>query len=287
MSYRIFTDNGSNLTPEMYEEYGIEVLSLKFTIDGKEYVSYKKGTTIDIKMFYDKMRNKEHITTSLVNADEFATAFEEALKNGEDVLYIGLSSGISGTYQASTIAASMLKDKYPDRKIIMIDSLAASIGEGMLVYDAAKLKAQGKSIDEVAEWVENNKLRLNHWFTVDDLFFLMRGGRVSRASATFGEMLSVKPVMHVDDAGKLIVKGKVMGRKKSLNTITSKFEETGADKNQTVFITHGDCADEAAKVEAQLRSYGVNDVKTIILDPSIGAHSGPGTMAVFFYADKR
>lgn len=287
MSYRIFTDNGSNLTPEMYEQYGIEVLSLKFTIDGKEYVSYKKGTTIDLKMFYDKMRNKEPITTSLVNADEFATAFEEALANGEDVLYIGLSSGISGTYQASTIAKSMLADKYPDRKIITIDSLAASIGEGMLVYDAAKLKAEGKSIDEVAEWVEANKLRLNHWFTVDDLFFLMRGGRVSRASATFGEMLSVKPVMHVDDNGKLIVKGKVMGRKKSLATIANKFEEMGADKNQTVFITHGDCIEEAEKVKAQLNEMGVEDVRIIILDPSIGAHSGPGTMAMFFYADKR
>ena len=287
MSYKIFTDNGSNLTPEMYEQYGIEVLSLKFTIDGKEYVSYKKGTTIDLKMFYDKMRNKEPITTSLVNADEFATAFEEALKNGEDVLYIGLSSGISGTYQASTIAKSMLQDKYPDRKIITVDSLSASIGGGMLVWDAAKLKAEGKSIDEVAEWVEANKLRLNHWFTVDDLFFLMRGGRVSRASATFGEMLSVKPVMHVDDNGKLVVKGKVMGRKKSLSTIAAKFEEMGADKNQTVFITHGDCLEEAEKVKAQLNAMGVEDVRIIILDPSIGAHSGPGTMAVFFYADKR
>ncbi len=287
MSYRIFTDNGSNLTREMYEEYGIEVLSLKFNIEGKEYVSYKKGTTIDLEMFYDKMRNKEPITTSLVNADEFATAFEEPLANGEDVLYIGLSSGISGTYQASTIAASMLRDKYPDRKIITVDTLAASIGGGMLVWDAAKLKAEGKSIDEVAEWVEANKLRLNHWFTVDDLFFLMRGGRVSRASATFGEMLSVKPVMHVDDNGKLIVKGKVMGRKKSLATIANKFEEMGADKNQTVFITHGDCIEEAEKVKAQIEYFGVKDVRIIILDPSIGAHSGPGTMAVFFYADKR
>ncbi len=287
MSYRIFTDNGSNLTREMYEEYGIEVVSLKFTVDNKEYVSYKKGTTIDLKMFYDKMRNKEQITTSLVNADEFATAFETALANGEDVLYIGLSSGISGTYQASTIAKSMIEDKYPDRKIITIDTLSASIGGGMLVWDAAKMKAEGKSIDEVAAWVEDNKLRMNHWFTVDDLFFLMRGGRVSRASATFGEMLSVKPVMRVDDNGKLVVKGKVMGRKKSLSTIASKFEEMGADKNQTVFITHGDCLEEAEKVKAQLNAMGVEDVRIIILDPSIGAHSGPGTMAVFFYADKR
>ena len=287
MSYRIFTDCGSNLTPEMYDKYDIEVLSLKFMIDGKEYLSYKKGESIDIKLFYEKMRNKEHVTTSLVNADEFETAFEKALANGEDVLYIGLSSGISGTYQASKIAADSLSEKYPDRKIIAIDSLAASIGGGMLVLDAAKLREEGKSIDEVAQWVEDNKMRVCHWFTVDDLFFLMRGGRVSRTSATFGEVLSIKPVMKVDDNGKLVVVNKVMGRKKSLNTIAGQFETSGADKNQTVFIGHGDVDSEAAKVKEQLLALGAKNVETIILDPVIGAHSGPGTMAVFFYADKR
>ncbi len=206
------------------------------------------------------------------------------------MLYLGFSSGLSGTYQAIELLLTELAGLYPDRTVASVDTLAASLGEGLLVYYAAKMREEGASIEKVRDWVEEHKLHLAHWFTVDDLMFLFRGGRVSRTSAWAGTLLNIKPVMHVDDEGHLIPLEKVRGRKKSLKALVDHMEQTAMSPvaDQTVFITHGDCLEDAEYVADLVRErFGVSDVLINWVDPVIGAHSGPGTMALFFLADKR
>ena len=214
---------------------------------------------------------------------------EPILEQGKDVLYIAFSSALSGTCQAANIAADMLREKYPERKILVVDSLAASMGEGLIVYYAAKMRQEGKTIDEVYQWVLDNRLRLCHWFTVDDLFFLHRGGRVSSASAVLGTMLGVKPVLHVDDEGRLILVGKTRGRRKSLDQLVEHMAETvERPEEQIIFISHGDAPEDAAYVEQLVRDkFKVKDIVVNYIDPVIGGHSGPGTVALFFLGSKR
>ena len=221
--------------------------------------------------------------------DEFSASFEEILKNGEDILAILISSGISGTYQAAKIAADDLSEKYPERKIIVIDSLSASIGHGLLVYYAAMLEREGKTIDEVAQFVNDNRLKMVHKFTVDDLFFLKRGGRLSGGVAIIGTILQIKPLLHVNDEGKLIAQDKVNGRKKSLNNIFEEFKRNVVDpENQVVAICHGDCIDDAEYLANKIRSeFEVKDIIINYCDPVLGAHAGPGVVALFYFADKR
>jgi DegV family protein with EDD domain len=211
------------------------------------------------------------------------------LEEGMDILYIGFSSGLSGTYQAVSLALEELKEKYPERNIYSVDSLSAALGEGLLVRYAADLKEEGKSIEEVYKWVLENRLSLCHWFTVDDLFFLKRGGRVSATSAVLGTALSIKPVMHVDDEGHLIVMEKARGRKKALDALVAHMEETVTNpKDQIVYISHGDCLEDAEYVARIVKEkLQVKEVMVRILDPVIGAHSGPGTVALFFVGSKR
>lgn len=289
MSFKIITDSAANLPEEMVTKHDLTVLTLSFLVDGVENYSYIKGQTTDLAPFYDMMREKKDIRTSLVNV-EYATKFcEEVLQGGQDVLYIGFSSGLSGSYQSVALALESLKEKFPKQKIFHVDTLAAALGEGLLVKYALDLRDEGKSIEEVYEWIVDNRLKLAHWFTVEDLFFLKRGGRVSAATAVLGTALSIKPVMHVDDEGHLIVMEKARGRKKSLDSLVKHMEESVVHpENQVVYISHGDCEEDAKYVAEQIKEkLHVKEVMYRILDPVIGAHSGPGTMALFFMADKR
>lgn len=289
MSFVLITDSSANLTTDLIEKFGVEVIPMIFLVNDIEYRSYKKGENVDIKQYYDMMRNKEHIKTSLLSPENYIDAFKPFLENGQDILYVGFSSGLSGTYQSSVIATEILRDEYPDRKIVTCDSLCASMGEGLLVYYAAKMKQEGKSMDEIIAWLEDNKLKLCHWFTVDDLFFLKRGGRISGATAIIGSALGIKPILHVDNDGKLVSVSKARGRKQSLNALVSKMEETAiAPEKQTIFISHGDCIEDAEYVAKCVKEkFGVEDIVINYIDPVIGAHSGPGTLALFFMGSER
>ena len=290
MAFAIVTDSSSNLTEELIDELDLHILPLTFMVDGQEFQSYLKGEKTDLSQFYTMMREGKVITTSLPNLKASRELIEGLLKEGQDVLYLGFSSGLSGTYQAIDLILAELADQYPDRTVMGVDTLAASMGEGLLVYYAARKRNEGVSIQEVRDWVEEHKLHLAHWFTVDDLMFLFRGGRVSRTSAWAGTLLNIKPVMHVDDEGHLIPLEKVRGRKKSLKALVDHMEQTANAPvaDQTVFISHGDCLEEAQYVADLVRErFGVTDIVINYVDPVIGAHSGPGTMALFFLASER
>lgn len=292
MDFEIVTDSCCNLLEDMIDDFGIHILPLTFMVDGEDevYQSYLKGERTDLKQFYTMMREGKVFKTSLPNLAESEALFRELLGSGRDVLYIAFSSGLSGTYQALSLMAAQLQEEFPERKIHVVDSLAASGGQGLLVWYAVQHARAGESIDQVRDWLEENKLHLAHWFTVDDLMFLFRGGRVSKTAAWAGTLLNIKPVLHVDDEGHLIPMEKVCGRKKSLNALIDHMEKS-ANKpvsDQMVFITHGDCIEDAEYVAAKIKErFGVKEVVINYVDPVIGAHSGPGTMALFFLADKR
>lgn len=292
MRFELVTDSCCNLAEETIDRYGLHVLPLTFMADGEDtvYQSYLKGEKTDLSRFYKMMRDGKVFRTSLPNLSNTETLFRSLLDTGRDILYLGFSSGLSGTYEATELLAKQLRGEYPDRKIYTVDTLAASGGQGLLVWHACQHAEAGEGIDAVRDWVEGNKLRLAHWFTVDDLMFLWRGGRVSKTSAWAGTLLNIKPVLHVDDEGHLIPMEKVRGRKKSLTALLNHMEKTGTQPlaGQMVFITHGDCLEEAQWLEQQIRErFGVRDIVVNCIDPVIGAHSGPGTMALFFLASSR
>lgn len=290
MNFEIVTDSSCNLVEDMIDEFGLHILPLTFMVDGEQYQSYLKGERTDLKQFYTMMREGKVITTSLPNLAESEDLLRGLLDAGHDVLYIGFSSGLSGTYQAIDLLLKDLAAQYPERTVRSVDTLAASGGQGLLVWYAAQKARASASLEEVYTWLEENKLHLAHWFTVDDLMFLWRGGRVSKTNAWAGTILNIKPVMHVDDEGHLIPLEKVLGRKKSLIALVDHMDESAIRpvEDQMVFITHGDCIEDAEFVADLVRSrFGVRDVVINYVDPVIGAHSGPGTMALFFLADKR
>lgn len=289
MRYRILTDSTGDLTPELVRELDLTVIPMEFTVDGKSYRNYPDGHEMSAKAFYDLLRSGKTSTTAQINSHEFTEWADPILQAGEDLLYIAFSSGLSGTCQSALLAKKELSEKYPDRKIYVVDSLCASMGEGLLVYYASKMQQKGKSIDEVYQWLQDNKLHLCHWFTVDDLNHLKRGGRVSSAAALFGTMLGIKPVLHVDDAGHLIPVAKIRGRKQSLDALVSHMEETVTEpENQVIFISHGDCLQDAQYVADKIRAkWNVKDIVLNEIGPVIGTHSGPGTVALFFLGSKR
>lgn len=289
MAFEIITDSSANLSNSLVKEMGINVISLSFFLGEEEYRSFREDADFDYKAFYDRLRNKEHVKTSLINAERFMEEYEKALSAGKDVLAIIMSSGISGTFQSSKIAADNLREKYPDRQIIVIDSLAASVGQGLLVYYAAKMREEGKTIEETADWIYKNRLKLVHQFTVDDLFFLKRGGRLSGGVAIIGTILQIKPVLHVDNEGHLISQEKVNGRKKSINRMVEIFKDNVVDpENQVLGICHGDCIKDAEYLANKVREVAnVKDIMIQMLDPVIGAHSGPGTLALFYLGKER
>lgn len=288
-SYRIVTDSTTDITPEMIKKLELKVIPLCFMMEGETYRNIPGGGDMEETVFYNKLREGVMSSTAQVNSEEFISEFTPILEGGEDILYIAFSSGLSGTCQSAFLAKKELEQKYPQRRIEVFDSLSASMGEGLLVYHAAMQKKDGASIDEVMTWLQKNVLRLCHWFTVDDLNHLKRGGRVSTATALVGTMLGIKPVMHVDDEGHLIPVSKVRGRKQSLDALVKRMEETVEDpENQTVFISHGDCLEDAKYVERMIKEkLGVKKVYINFIGPVIGAHSGPGTVALFFLGNKR
>ncbi len=284
--YVILTDSSSDLSPDLAKSLGVEILSLEIVMDDG---ATKKNDEVDVKEFYQMLRDKKHITTSAVNIERFTELFDSYLSRGIDVLYLGFSSGLSGTFNAGFVASQDLAEKYPDRKMYVVDTLCASLGQGLFVYLCAKKKQAGASIEEVRDWAEENKLHLCHWFTVDDLFFLKRGGRVSAATAVMGTMLSIKPVMHVDNKGKLINVQKARGRKGSLDELVNKIKTTAIEpEKQTMFICHGDCIEDANYVaERMKKELGVPEVIIDYTGPVIGAHAGPGVLAVFYMGTER
>ena len=284
--YIIITDSSADLSPEMSAELGLATVQLEVLIEGKKT---QANNAVDIKDIYAQLRAKKSASTSAVNIETFLELFEELLQKDVDLLYLGFSSGLSSTFGAGALAMQELAEKYPDRKLYAVDTLCASMGQGLLVYYAAQMKAAGADIDAVRDWVEDNKLHLSHWFTVDDLFFLKRGGRVSAATAVVGSLLSIKPVMHVDNAGKLINVSKVRGRKAAVDALFDKMKATMIEgKNDVAFISHGDCIEDAEYLANRLRTeLGVSDVKINYVGPVIGAHSGPGTLALFFLGTER
>ena len=287
--YVIVTDSSADLTAGMAEELGVEVLPLSFMVKGQTYRNYPDNREMDPGAFYAMLRAGEMATTAAVNVADYTSVLEPLLEQGKDVLVLAFSSGLSATYQSSVIAVEELRARFPERKIFTVDTLCASLGQGLLVYLAAKKQQAGASIEEVRDWAEENKLHLCHWFTVDDLHFLKRGGRISAATAVVGSMLHIKPVLHVDDEGHLINMGKARGRGASLTALVDHMEETAIDPaSQVVFISHGDCLADAEKVAGDVKKrLGVKEVVINHVGPVIGAHSGPGTLALFFLGSRR
>lgn len=289
MSYTIVTDSSCNLSNRQIEELELTIISLKYFSGDKAFDSYNKDCEPDYKAFYNMARKKEPLSTTLASPEVCFNTFSEILARGQDLIYVGFSSGLSGTFQVARNTLEELKESYPDRKIYCVDTLAASLGQGLLVYYAVNKKREGLSIEELYTWLEDNKLKLCHWFTVDDLFYLKRGGRVSGAAAVVGTVLSIKPIMHVDDNGKLIPKSKAIGRKRAVETLAQKMKETVVDpEKQTVFISHGDCLEDAELLAKIVKEeLGVKEVFIHYVEPVIGCHSGPGTLALFYMGEHR
>ena len=287
--YIIMTDSSCDLPADLAEKMELTVRPLYVDVDGQKYVNYLDEREIAFSEIYAKLRTKCPAKTSAVNVNDFMGPMETALAAGKDILYIGFSSGLSSTYDAGAMAAREMGERFPDRKIYTVDSLCASLGQGLMVYLAWQQKQMGRTIEEVRDYVEANKLHLCHWFTIDDLMFLKRGGRISGATAIVGSMLSIKPVMHVDNAGHLIKVGTARGRKASLKALADQAERLGVDLDkQTVFISHGDCLEDANYLADIMRNrFGVKDVVINYVGPVIGAHSGPGTVALFFLGAER
>ena len=285
----ILTDSSADLGEDMVRQLDIQVLPLSFTIGQQTYHNHPDNREMDPHAFYEMLRRGEVATTSAVNVAQYTDALEPLLQGGQDVLVLAFSSGLSTTYNSSRIAVSELQEKYPERKIHTVDTLCASLGQGLLVYLAAREREKGRSIEEVRDWAEENKLHLCHQFTVDDLHFLKRGGRISATTAVVGSMLQIKPVLHVDNEGHLINIGKARGRQSSLKALVDKMEKTAIDPaHQVVFISHGDCLEDARTVEQMVKDrFGVKEVYINYVGPVIGAHSGPGTLALFYVGSER
>lgn len=286
MQYKIITDTCCDFPAHMYEELGLGVVPLSVQFRGEYYETYTESW---LKEMFDGLRAGEAATTAAVNPEGWSCEIEKALSQGQDALVLAFSSGLSTTYQSAVIAAGELQEKYPERKIRVVDTLAASLGQGLLVYYACKKRDEGLSLEALADWCEEYKFKLCHWFTVDDLMYLKRGGRVSAATALLGTMLQIKPVLHVDDEGRLINVAKVRGRKASVEALAKKLGETGIPgANDTVFICHGDCLEDAQYLEQLVKEkYGVKDVLVYYVGAVIGSHSGPGTLALFYLGEHR
>ncbi|MDR1564828.1 MAG: DegV family protein [Oscillospiraceae bacterium] len=287
-NYIICTDSTCDLPESYYKEHEIPVVSLSYTIRGETYPD-NSTSKINKKEFYDMLRAGDMSSTSQINAEDFIAIIEPLVKQGNDILFIAFSSALSGSYQSCQIGADELSEKYPQRKIIVIDSLCASMGEGLLLNYALQNQKSGMSLDENAKWVEENKLKLCHWFTVDSLNHLHRMGRVSKASAVLGGLIGIKPVLNVSDEGKLIFKAKVRGRPAAIKMLVEKMAQYAVNpKQQTIFISHGDCLDEAKLLAKMVRNkFGIKQDMIHYVGAVIGSHSGPGTLALFFIGTER
>lgn len=284
--YVILTDSSCDLPDDIVKKYQLEILQLDFIVEGEGSFHNDQA---DIEKVYSKLRNGANIKTSAANISQASEAIEALFNQKKDILYLGFSSGLSSTYQTVYMAGQELMEEYLERKMISVDTLAASMGQGLLVYKACQAKDSGKSLEENAQYIEEIKLKLCHWFTVDDLFFLKRGGRISGVTATVGTMLSIKPILHVDDEGHLINVSKVRGRKAAITELANRMEKLAVHpEDQDIFISHGDCIEDAEKLASIIKERFGNDRITIsYVGPVIGAHSGPGTLALFFLGEHR
>ena len=285
----ILTDSSADLGVDMVRQLDVQVLPLSFSMGTQIYHNYPDNREIDPHAFYQLLRQGQVATTSAINMAQYTDALEPLLQEGKDVLVLAFSSGLSTTYNSSRLAVEELQEKYPERKIYTVDTLCASLGQGLLVYLAAKERDAGKSIEQVRDWVEENKLHICHQFTVRVLQLLRRGARLSATPAVMGSMLQIKPVLHVDNEGHLINIAKARGRQASLKALVDKMEKTAIDPaNQVVFISHGDCLEDAQTVEKMVKErFGVKEVYINYVGPVIGAHSGPGTLALFYVGSER
>ena len=286
--YQIITDATADLSAEWADRIGVAVIPMDVELDGSPYL-FGPGGDITGSEFFTVMRQGKLGSTSQISPARYEAAFERYLSQGLDILYICFSSGLSGTIQAARICMDELRERYPERKLLCVDSLSASAGEGFLVTGAAEQKQAGLDIEALAAWVEANRLHVCHWFTVEDLKFLHRGGRVSAATALVGTMLSIKPVMHTDNEGRLTMVGKARGRKASLKALLDAIERLAIEpEKQTMFICHADCQEEAKQVAAEIqRRFGTTDIRIHYIGPVIGSHTGPNTMGLFFVGTER
>ena len=288
-NFVILTDSSADLGDDLVRQLEVQVLPLSFTLEQQTYHNYPDNREMEPHAFYQKLRDGAVATTSAVNVSQYTEFLEPLLQAGRDVLILAFSSGLSATYNSSVIAVQELAEKYPERKLYTVDTLCASLGQGLLVYLAARERDSGKTIEEVRDWAEANKLSICHQFTVDDLHFLKRGGRISATTAVVGSMLQIKPVLHVDNEGHLINIAKARGRQASLKALVDKMEKTAIDPaHQTVFISHGDCLEDAQMVADLVKErLGVPEVYLNPIGPVIGAHAGPGTVALFYVGTER
>ena len=288
-AYRIITDSSCDLTQEMADALELAIAPLSVTHDGEVRANYLDGRELNVKEFYQSMRDGAMYSTSAANPTLWRAVAEPVLQNGEDVLILAFSSGLSTTCNAARIAAEELMEEYPERKIYVVDTLCASLGQGMMCWYVAKKRQEGASLEEAKAYAEEIIPHMAHWFTVNDLFFLKRGGRVSGATAVVGTMLQIKPVMHVDDEGHLINVSKARGRKASLEALAAKVGEDAIEpEKQTMFISHGDCLEDAEYVAKILQEkYRVPDIHFNHVGPVIGSHTGPGVVAMFYFGKKR
>ena len=286
--YTIVTDSSCDLPAPLLEKMGIRVVPLAVNLDGKTYFNYPDGRAIGFEEYYAQLRSGKQATTSAVNMSLFRTVMEAELIAGHDVLYLGFSSGLSGTFNAGAMAARELQEEYPEFELIAVDTLCACMGQGLLVYLAALEKAGGKSMHEVRDFVEAQKLHICHWYTVDDLQHLKRGGRIGGTTARLGTMLNIKPVMNMDNEGKLAAVSKDRGRAAALRALVDKMGEQAIEpERQTVFIAHADCYDDAHKVAEMVHERFGSKSLINYIGPVIGAHAGPGTVALFFVGKER
>jgi DegV family protein with EDD domain len=289
LTYRIATDSCANLPDKLFAEFDIRVIPLVFIVDGKEMLSYSKEAETDLKQYYGLMRKRVPMSTSCVSSGHCETVFREILDAGLDVLYIGFASALSATFEVASKVLEKLRPLYPDRKLLAVDSFAASLGQGMLVHQAAKRHYAGMDIDALAKWTEDNRLKIAHYFTVDSLYWLYKGGRLKKAAFILASTLNIKPVMHVDDGGNLVPIGKTLGRKMSLNAvakhIADSIEKSG---DNTLYISHGDCIEDVEYLTLKITErIAVKEIVVNWIDLVIGTHSGPGTVAAFCFTDKR
>ena len=287
--YVNLTDSCYDLSQELVDKSNIEVFPLQFEIYGKTYNHYPDGREYDFKKFYVDMRAKKIARTSQITPSTFIAKFEELLKKTYNIMLISFGSALSGTYNSACTAAGLVKENHPEANIIVIDSLCASCGQGLLVYLACKNRDEGMSMEENTKWIEDNKLHIAHWFTVDDLGALKRGGRLTATKAALATALGIKPVLHVDDLGRLIPMVNTRGRKKAIAIMLQQFKETAVEpENQVVFVTHGDDFETAQIIGKELlETYHVKEVVYSTMGPIIGAHTGANCLVIAFYATKR
>lgn len=286
MSYQIITDSCCDLPKELTAQLNISAVNLTLMFRGEVW---EDTTDQGLKTIYDGLRSGEAATTAAANPENWSAVMEPVLAEGKDILVLAFSSGLSTTYQSAVIAANDLQEKYPQRQIKVVDTLCASMGQGLLVWYACRKQSEGQSLEQVCQWCEEHKLNLCHWFTVDDLMYLKRGGRVSAATAVLGTMLNIKPVMHVDDEGHLVKVTTARGRKASIEALAAKVGTTGMPgENDTMFISHGDCRADAEYLAKLLKEkYGAKEVVIGYVGAVIGSHAGPGVLALFFLGNKR